>query len=71
LVWDPSDPLKTFTFVDGGMTQYNKLTFLLFRMAKLDSVAQTKNHVQIGLEAGDKIKLEHLASFAPKAVATS
>ena len=33
LRWDPSDPLKTFTFVDGGMTPYNNPSFLLFRMA--------------------------------------
>jgi predicted acylesterase/phospholipase RssA len=33
LSWDPSDPLKTFTFVDGGMTPYNNPAFLLFRMA--------------------------------------
>jgi predicted acylesterase/phospholipase RssA len=33
LNWDPSDPLKTFTFVDGGMTPYNNPAFLLFRMA--------------------------------------
>jgi uncharacterized protein len=31
--WDPTDPLKTFTFVDGGMTPYNNADFLLFRMA--------------------------------------
>jgi hypothetical protein len=40
-------------------------------MAQLDSVAQTENLIQIGLKAGDKIKLKHLASLAPKAVATS
>jgi len=33
LKWDPSDPFKTFTFVDGGMTPYNNPAFLLFRMA--------------------------------------
>lgn len=31
--WDPSDPKKTFTFVDGGVTPYNNPAFLLFRMA--------------------------------------
>lgn len=33
LTWNPSDPLKTFTFVDGGMTPYNDPAFLLYRMA--------------------------------------
>lgn len=33
LKWDPSDPRKTFMFVDGGMTPYNNPAFLLFRMA--------------------------------------
>jgi uncharacterized protein len=33
LRWDPTDSLKTFTFVDGGMTPYNNPAFLLFRMA--------------------------------------
>ncbi len=33
LKWDPADPLKTFTFVDGGVTPYNNPAFLLFRMA--------------------------------------
>ena len=33
LAWNPSDPLKTFTFVDGGMTPYNNPAFLLYRMA--------------------------------------
>lgn len=33
LNWDRSDPLKTFTFVDGGMTPYNNPAFLLYRMA--------------------------------------
>lgn len=33
LNWDPSDPLKTFVFVDGGVTPYNNPAFLLFRMA--------------------------------------
>jgi predicted acylesterase/phospholipase RssA len=33
LRWDPSDPLRTFVFVDGGMTPYNNPAFLLFRMA--------------------------------------
>jgi len=71
LRWDPSDPLKTFTFGDGGMTLYNNLTFLPFRMAKLDAVDQIENLIQIGLKAGDKTKLEHVTSFALNAVATS
>jgi len=33
LNWDKSDPLKTFIFVDGGMTPYNNPAFLLLRMA--------------------------------------
>lgn len=33
LKWDPTDALKTFTFVDGGMTPYNNPAFLLYRMA--------------------------------------
>ena len=33
LNWDPSDPLKSFTFVDGGVTPYNNPAFMLFRMA--------------------------------------
>ena len=33
LNWDPSDPAKTFLFVDGGMTPYNNSAFLLYRMA--------------------------------------
>ena len=33
LNWDPTDPLKSFTFVDGGVTPYNNPAFVLFRMA--------------------------------------
>jgi len=33
LKWDPTDPLKTFVFVDGGVTPYNNPAFLLYRMA--------------------------------------
>ena len=33
LQWDPSDPSKTFVFVDGGVTPYNNPSFLLYRMA--------------------------------------
>jgi len=33
LQWDPTDPEKTFVFVDGGVTPYNNPAFLLYRMA--------------------------------------
>jgi predicted acylesterase/phospholipase RssA len=33
LQWDPSDPNKTFVFVDGGVTPYNNPAFLMYRMA--------------------------------------
>ena len=33
LKWDVTDRLKTFTFVDGGMTPYNNPAFLMYRMA--------------------------------------
>ncbi|HEV8084621.1 MAG TPA: patatin-like phospholipase family protein [Chitinophagaceae bacterium] len=33
LQWDPSDPEKTFVFVDGGVTPYNNPAFLMYRMA--------------------------------------
>jgi hypothetical protein len=33
LNWDPKDPMKTFVFVDGGVTPFNNPAFLLFRMA--------------------------------------
>jgi uncharacterized protein len=33
LQWDPTDPSKTFVFVDGGVTPYNNPAFLLYRMA--------------------------------------
>ena len=35
LQWDPGNPEKTFTFVDGGVTPYNNPAFLLYRMATL------------------------------------
>jgi uncharacterized protein len=31
--WDPTNPSKTFVFVDGGVTLYNNPAFLLYRMA--------------------------------------
>lgn len=33
LQWNPSDPSKTFVFVDGGVTPHNNPAFLLYRMA--------------------------------------
>jgi uncharacterized protein len=33
--WDPSDPAKTFFFVDGGVTPYNNPAFALYRAATL------------------------------------
>lgn len=33
LQWDPSNPDKTFVFVDGGVTPYNNPAFLMYRMA--------------------------------------
>ncbi len=33
LQWDPKNPEKTFTFVDGGVTPYNNPAFLMYRMA--------------------------------------
>lgn len=33
LQWDPTDPEKTFVFVDGGVTPYNNPAFLMYRMA--------------------------------------
>ncbi len=33
LAWDPNDPLKSFVFVDGGVTSHNNPSFLLYRMA--------------------------------------
>jgi uncharacterized protein len=32
LQWDPTNPEKTFVFVDGGTTPYNNPAFLLYRM---------------------------------------
>lgn len=47
LKWDPADPLKTFSFVDGGMTPYNNPAFLLFRMA-------THPVYRLGWETGER-----------------
>ena len=33
LQWDPTNPDKTFVFVDGGVTPYNNPAFLMYRMA--------------------------------------
>jgi hypothetical protein len=35
LQWDPTDPDKTFVFVDGGLTPYNNPAFILYRYATL------------------------------------
>ena len=47
LNWDPGDPSKTFTFVDGGVTPYNNPAFLLFRMA-------THPAYRVGWKTGEK-----------------
>ncbi len=47
LNWDPGDPAKTFTFVDGGVTPYNNPAFLLFRMA-------THPAFRLGWETGER-----------------
>ena len=44
--WDPSDPSKTFIFVDGGVTPYNNPAFLIYRMA-------TEAKYNLGWEAGE------------------
>ena len=33
LQWDPTNPEKTFVFVDGGVTPYNNPSFLMYRLA--------------------------------------
>jgi predicted acylesterase/phospholipase RssA len=57
LNWDRSDPLKTFTFVDGGMTPYNNPAFLLYRMAthplyRLEWPMGEKNLLLISISTG-------------------
>jgi predicted acylesterase/phospholipase RssA len=47
LNWDPGDPSKSFTFVDGGVTPYNNPAFLLFRMA-------THPAYRVGWRTGEK-----------------
>jgi hypothetical protein len=47
LSWDPNDPKKRFTFVDGGITPYNNPAFLLFRMA-------THPTYRLGWKTGEK-----------------
>jgi uncharacterized protein len=47
LNWDPSDPTKSFTFVDGAVTPYNNPAFLLFRMA-------THPAFRLGWKTGEK-----------------
>jgi hypothetical protein len=43
--WDPNDPTKDFTFVDGGVTPYNNPAFLAYRMCTLP---QYNLHWEIG-----------------------
>jgi patatin-like phospholipase len=57
LNWDRSDPLKTFIFVDGGMTPYNNPAFLLYRMAthplyRLEWPTGEKNLLLISIGTG-------------------
>jgi hypothetical protein len=57
LKWDTTDALKTFTFVDGGMTPYNDPAFLLYRMAthplyRLEWQAGEKNLLVISVGTG-------------------
>jgi hypothetical protein len=47
LQWDPKDPAKAFTFVDGGTTVYNNPAFLLFRMA-------TEPAYRLGWQRGER-----------------
>jgi hypothetical protein len=47
LHWDPADPAKAFTFVDGGTTVYNNPAFLLFRMA-------TEPAYRLGWQTGER-----------------
>jgi hypothetical protein len=57
LEWDPSDPSKTFSFVDGGVTPYNNPAFLLYRMAtqapyKLDWKTGENNLLIVSIGTG-------------------
>ena len=45
--WHPTDPAKSFVFVDGGTTAYNNPAFLLFRMA-------TEPAYRLGWEKGEQ-----------------
>lgn len=57
LQWHPTDPAKTFVFVDGGVTPYNNPAFLLYRMAtqapyKLNWPTGERNLLLISLGTG-------------------
>jgi uncharacterized protein len=45
--WDPTDPEKSFVFVDGGTTPFNNPAFLLYRMA-------TEPAYRLGWKRGEK-----------------
>ena len=62
LAWDPSDPKKSFVFVDGGVTSHNDPAFLLYRMAtepayRLNWATGEKNLliVSVGTGAGESM----------------
>ena len=57
LAWDPSDPAKSFVFVDGGVTSHNDPAFLLYRMAtepayRLNWATGEKNLLIVSLGTG-------------------
>jgi hypothetical protein len=63
LQWDPNDPAKSFTFVDGGTTPYNNPAFLLFRMATapeygLNWARGEKNLALVSVGTGSAPKVE-------------
>ena len=62
LAWDPSDPAKSFVFVDGGVTSHNDPAFLLYRIAtepayRLNWATGEKNLliVSVGTGAGESM----------------
>ena len=69
LNWDPSDPLKKFVFVDGGITPYNNPAFLLYRMAthpayRLEFPAGERNLLLVSVGTGAAAKLGALPGDA-------
>ena len=57
LAWDPNDPLKSFVFVDGGVTSHNNPSFLLYRMAtesayRLNWTAGERNLLLVSVGTG-------------------